>query len=383
MLDYPKNRVLKTVMGNHEHQMSFLDYHGGVICHVSTCGKNERSIVKRSRVRLSCNISRCLFAVAALLLYVAPVLAGFVSFGNGDSAFEMEFVSIGNAGNTADTNGIPSSVGSVHYGYQIGKYEATRGMIEAYNTAYGSVNEQTITLSDMESRGGNGLNRPAVGISWNEAARFVNWLNTSQDYSPAYKFTTSGVNDHISLWELGDEGYDANNPFRNTGAIFALPTVDEWYKAAYFDPVDSTWRSYASLDGEAPRAVASGTDENTAVYQQAPEAGPSDVAQAGGPNAYGVVGMSGNIWEWEESSFDLTNSKNDLNRGIRGGDWNFTTVSLSSSWRTDRYPTFKSNPGIGFRVVNLQTAVPEPASLSIFAMTALVCLLRRKGKRAY
>jgi formylglycine-generating enzyme required for sulfatase activity len=333
-------------------------------------------------MRLSSKLKCGVFAAAALVTSVAPAHAGFVGFGNGNSAFEIEFVPIGNAGNIADTNGVPNPVGSVSYEYQIGKYEVTRGMIESYNTAYGEDNGQTITLSDMTSRGGNGLNRPAVGISWNEAARFVNWLNTSQGYSAAYKFTTSGVNDHISLWELGDEGYDASNPYRNRGAMFALPTVDEWYKAAYFDPVVSTWRPYASLNGQIPLAVPGGTAPNTAVYQQTPEAGPSDVAQAGGPNAYGVVGMSGNIWEWEESSFDLTNSKNDLNRGIRGGYWNFTTVSLSSSWRTDRYPTFKSNPGIGFRVVNLQAAVPEPASLSVFAMTALVCLLRRTGKRA-
>lgn len=324
------------------------------------------------------------FAVLAVnWLNFSTVDAGLVTFGKGDSAFEMEFVPIGNVGNIEDTDGVPNPVGSVSYEYQIGKYEVTRGMIESYNTAYGEDNGQTITLADMTSLdSGNGSNQPAVGISWNEAARFVNWLNTSQNYLAAYKFTTSGVNDHISLWEPGDVGYDASNPYRNSGAKFTLPTVDEWYKAAYFDPVGRKWQPYASLNGQLPLAVPGGTASNTAVYQQAAEAGPSDVAQAGGPNAYGVVGMSGNVWEWEESSFDLTNSKNDLNRGIRGGYWNFTPVSLSSSWRTDRYPTFKSNPGIGFRVVNLQASVPEPASLSIFAMTALVCLLRRKGKRA-
>jgi formylglycine-generating enzyme required for sulfatase activity len=37
---------------------------------------------------------------------------------------------------------------------------------------------------------GNGANRPATGVSWNEAARYVNWLNTSNGLAPAYKFAT-------------------------------------------------------------------------------------------------------------------------------------------------------------------------------------------------
>ena len=45
-----------------------------------------------------------------------------------------------------------------------------------------------IPLADLTSSGGDGVNRPASGVSWNEAARFVNWLNTSSGSTPAYKF---------------------------------------------------------------------------------------------------------------------------------------------------------------------------------------------------
>ena len=37
-----------------------------------------------------------------------------------------------------------------------------------------------ITLRDMTDVGGNGPNQPAQGPGWNQAARFVNWLNTSR-----------------------------------------------------------------------------------------------------------------------------------------------------------------------------------------------------------
>ena len=35
-----------------------------------------------------------------------------------------------------------------------------------------------------------GANKPATSVSWNEAARFVNWLNTSRGHPPAYKFNS-------------------------------------------------------------------------------------------------------------------------------------------------------------------------------------------------
>ena len=83
---------------------------------------------------------------------------------------------------------------------------------------------------------------PAAGVTWNEAARFANWLNTSEGFPPAYKFATQPrdagyrVNENILLWETGDPGFDATNPFRNNLARYVLPSVDEWFKAAYYDP---------------------------------------------------------------------------------------------------------------------------------------------------
>ena len=89
------------------------------------------------------------------------------SFGSGANQFNMVFVPIGNPGNAADTTGSPNPAGSVAYNYNMGKYEVSRDMIIKAN-AEGNLE---ITLADMTSFGGNGANRPATGISWNEAAR--------------------------------------------------------------------------------------------------------------------------------------------------------------------------------------------------------------------
>ncbi len=91
----------------------------------------------------------------------------------------MDFVSIGNPGNTADTGGYPPPAGAVPYAYNLGKYEISRDMVIKASTA-GSLG---LTLQDMTSFGGNGLNRPATGISWNEVARFVNWATRQSEFS--------------------------------------------------------------------------------------------------------------------------------------------------------------------------------------------------------
>ncbi|MFM7928550.1 MAG: hypothetical protein ACKO9Q_12650, partial [Pirellula sp.] len=107
---------------------------------------------------------------------VSAVQAAVVSFGSNANQFNMEFVTIGNPGNAADTTGAPSPAGAVGYTYGIGKFEVSRDMITKFNASQ----SLQITLADMTSYGGNGANKPATGVSWNEAARFVNWLNTSQ-----------------------------------------------------------------------------------------------------------------------------------------------------------------------------------------------------------
>jgi formylglycine-generating enzyme len=135
----------------------------------------------------------------------------------------MEFVTIGNPNNAADTTGIPNPAGSVAYTYNLGKYEVSRDMITKANSA-GSLG---ITLQDMSSYGGNGVNRPATGLSWYEAAKYVNWLNTSTGGTAAYKFDGIG---NFQLWSAGDAGYNANNMFRNSLAKYVIASRDEWYK---------------------------------------------------------------------------------------------------------------------------------------------------------
>lgn len=314
-------------------------------------------------------------ALAILMCGVlaAPTWAGSVTFGPTGNQFTMDFVTIGNPGNAADTTGDPNPAGSVGYTYQMGKFEVSRDMITKFNASQAL----QISLADMTSWGGNGVNRPATGFSWNEAARFVNWLNTSTGNAAAYKFTSSGVNDNIALWTSGDAGYDASNPYRNSLAKYVLPSYNEWYKAAYYDPDTSSYFDYPTGSNTAPIAVASGTSANTAVYNQS---SPANVDQAGGLSPYGVMGLGGNVTEYEESSKDLANSSNSSVRGVRGGEWDGLSVYLSS------WARYGVNPSVdyryrGFRVASLASSaapVPEP---SMMVMATLLGLGGYIGKR--
>jgi formylglycine-generating enzyme required for sulfatase activity len=288
------------------------------------------------------------------------------TFGTGVNAFTMDFVTIGNPGNAADTTGSPNPVGSVAYTYNLGKYEVSREQIDKANSA-GSLG---ITLFDMSSYGGNGVNRPATGVSWYEAAKYVNWLNTSQGYQAAYKFDGSGT---FQLWSAGDAGYNGNNLFRNSLAKYVIASRDEWYKGAY-GKADGSWSNFPNGSDSAPTAVAGGTAANTAVYNG--QSGPADIFSAGGLSAYGTMGQGGNVRELNETAYDGSNDIAGESREQRGGSWDYYSHTLDASYRNnDVNPTNESNI-YGFRVAS----VPEPSALSLLAigLGGFAILRRRK-----
>ncbi len=54
-------------------------------------------------------------ALAIVASMAAPSVAAVVSFGSGGNQFNMDFVTIGNASNAADTTGAPNPAGAVGY----------------------------------------------------------------------------------------------------------------------------------------------------------------------------------------------------------------------------------------------------------------------------
>ena len=126
-----------------------------------------------------------------------------------------------------------------------------------------------------------------------------------------------------------------------------------------------------------PTAVASGTTAGTAVYGQTYAQGPANITLAGGLSPYGIMGLGGNVWEWEETGFGLNNGWGLWGRGIRGGSWFGLSKGLSSSFRDSSSPADELI-SVGFRVASVTpvilsgAAVPEPGSMAFLLAGALV-----------
>jgi formylglycine-generating enzyme required for sulfatase activity len=312
-------------------------------------------------------------AHVALLLclpaFALPTDVCAATFGTGDNAFSIDFALIGQPGNAPDSTGRPNPVGAVGHNFRISTYEITRDAIAKANAAGGLV----ITQADMSGFGGNGANRPATGITWYEAARFVNWLNASEGYPPAYKFNVQpGERGYVAnsvafVWTSGEPGYDSDNPFRNARAKYYMPNIHEWYKAAYYDPHAGVYYNYPTGSDSKPTSVVSGNLPNTAVHSLPRSAGPADVDDAGGLNAFGVMAMGGNVWEWLDSGF----------QDLRGGGWfnlhNFGESDLVNTVR-DSFTPASEAIDIGFRVA---AAVPEPSG-SLLIVAGLIGLAQRR-----
>ena len=267
-------------------------------------------------------------------------------FGSGTNQFSIDFVTIGNPGNTpAGWGG-----GSVSYLYNLGKYEVSTDAVRKANELGGL----SISFSNLNP------NKPASSISWLEAARFVNFLNTSKGANPAYKFDLNG---NSQTWSITDSGYNANNPLRNSLAIFWLPSVDEFYKGGFSDR-NGNWWEFATASNTIPTPVAGGVSPNSAVYYF--QTGPADINNAGSASGWGTFAQQGNVGEWREDIMEGTKRFYDLSNY---NNWEINTAAIA--------PTDSGDWRNGFRVAS----VPEPSSLSLLLAGGAVLMAGRRKKQ--
>ncbi len=275
-----------------------------------------------------------------LLLGFAQVVQAD-TFGTGGNQFTMTFEDIGDAGNAA--SGF-TGYGAVNYNYRIATYEVTIDQftkVRAMDNTVGSGDENFWQAAV-------GLNAPAVNISWNGAARFCNWLTSSNSLQGAYQFDGSG-----NLTSVNRAAAIATY-----GTVYVMPTEDEWYKAAYYNMTGGSYSLYANGTNTAP------STSDTRYSDTEPWA-----AGSGAQEQNGTYDMMGNVWEWMESAWDGTLDDMAENRVIRGGAYNTDESFLISTSRSWEDPA-NTDTNAGFRVAS----VPEPAVVSLLVSSALMLL---------
>jgi formylglycine-generating enzyme required for sulfatase activity len=309
--------------------------------------------------------SACFSVVAALFaaftLTIQPSAQADTFGGGTTNEFTIDFVDIGNTGNAADT----TTYGAVPYQYRTGKNEISQLQI---------TKATQIGMANVSAGAWTG-SQPAANITWYEAAAFVNFLNTNSGKTAAYALTFSNSQWSMALWS-SEQAWTAGgtNLYRNKDAYYFLPSENEWYKAAYYNAAGTNYFLYPTASSSVPTAVASGTSAGTAVYNSVASV-PAIVASAGGLSPYGTMGQGGNVWEWNESAYNGTNSSSSEVRAIRGGNWFSTEFSLRSSDRFFVGPSSEDST-IGFRVAS----VPEPSTYALLLMTSAGWLLWKRRK---
>ena len=277
-------------------------------------------------------------------------------------------------GNAADTasNCYSANCGSVTYTFVISKYDTTNEQYAAFlnavdpngSNALGLYNTNMATdqnnggisfvsgnpsgskymVKTAGGYGGDGFaNKPVVYVSFFSALRFANWLNNGRG---------SGSTETGAYTLLGGTPTPTNGltVTRNAGATIFLPSENEWYKAAYYNPATSRYFAYPAGTSAPTVCAAPGVTPNAANCGNAVEKLTNVGGYTGSASPYGSFDQGGNVLQWNEEGDEPTSIAR--RRGIRGGSWNYKASALAASSLNYGAPSYEG-PDAGFRVASL------------------------------
>lgn len=309
------------------------------------------------------------------------------------SPVTIDLVTVGNAGNAADTTGY----GAVSYEYKISKYEVTMqqytGFLNsvAQSDPYGLWSELWSTLPSTASIARSGSSgsytysvaqgdssKPVFYVSWFSAARFANWMHNGQGAggTETGSYTLNGVTSGSAV---------AKNP----DATYYIPTENEWYKAAFYSPVRGGVGSpgyyfYATQSNVVPGNTV-GSDPNQANYNNYGADLTQDYRTVVGAftnsaSYYGTFDQNGNVNEYN----DLDGNGGPV-VGLRGGSfytgWGGTNPTELNSSSRYWVGTDSAEASFGFRLA-ATAAVPEPSTW-VMGAGGFACLVYHAFRRRY
>jgi len=328
----------------------------------------------------------------------------------------FDWAAVGNPGNAPDTLVMnkgsaadsTTGYGSVGYTYQISKYDVTNSQYTQFLNAADPSGSNTTKLYDTRmSTNNNGLaytgginfnaaatsgskysvkagqeSFPATWIRYDAGARMVNWLANGQGSGS----TESGVYDMSVL----TSGF-ATPPTRAPGAAIFLPSENEFYKAAYYDPTKSGtggyWQ-YGVMSDIAPVGVAPPGGSTSANIGNGNSGGGSTAdtmattgaafsasvnyltnvgAYATATSYYGLYDTEGLVYNWTEAT--RTSFGNQLPI-YRGGSWRYGDQSDGAAYRNIYSgAAVASYAWYGLRIASLPSAPPATITIDVASGT--------------
>jgi formylglycine-generating enzyme required for sulfatase activity len=351
-----------------------------------------------------------LVCILARVTTISPAQTITETFGIGANAFTMDFVRVGDSGNSNHNETLYWN-GTVNYDYSIGKYEVTAKQYAAFLNSKLSLDKATYYNPNLEGLYKTSMdtstwsrsiyqtsrsatpeevslypyyqyayprhympfadNRPVSSVDFISAARFCNWLHNG---ATPEADTENGAYAIVIGSNL--------LPARNSNARFWIPSASEWGKAAYYDPNKNGigaggWWNYATMSDSPPDNQLNGqnnqanirdssgfsvTQSNAEMYGQlyTTEVG----SYSASASAYGTYDQQGNVLELTDSPFSETS-----NVILLGGSfYDANAFDLNSYARMMPTTSFWQ---AGFRIAS----IPEPSCLSLLALGSLVMAL--------
>jgi formylglycine-generating enzyme len=301
----------------------------------------------------------------------------------------LQFVLVGNAGNPSDptSGGLYGGVPNI---YNMGKYNVTVAQYTTFLNAVATTDTYALYNPMMAARansagitrsGSSGsyvyspigsANQPIAYVSWGDTARFANWLTNGQPTGMQGPGTTE-TGSYTLNGAATDDALGAVT--RNATARYVIPTENEWYKAAYYDPTkggtnywlypmrtDNLPFSAMPPGNGAPNAAQAGNfylDDKTAnsfdngyalTGSIVPDFNQNYLTDVGAYTAagsyYGTFDQGDDLSSWDETI--VTGIK----RGQRGGSWIGSEGTFRSTYRYSAAPSFE-DVAYGMRIAEV------------------------------
>jgi sulfatase modifying factor 1 len=339
--------------------------------------------------------------LAGVVLAMAGAVSVTLAQGDG-----IDWVTVGDVGNEpypGDDHGNMAGRGGVGYEYRIGRYEVTTGQwLEFVNTFstqsddfthfakpdfwgakmdwdYDGPGRRYILRTDVETP----EMLPVGGISWREAAMYANWLHN--DRSSDLSAIEDGAYD-TSTFSTNSDGTFNDQWTHHPDARYWIPTLDEWIKAAHYDPDrygegEGGWWEYPITSDEQPIYGVPGEGQANSGFElpfyaewEIPLGAYEDVR-----SAWGLWDVAGGAQEWTEELVWPGDARDRALEGSYAGSLDLIAeIDDRASRLGGSEPPWSGGHYTGVRVASFVPAVGTLAPVVIMVIAGAGPARRRK-----